>query len=92
MVQKCHHKRRVINIELIRLIKTKMAPGGIVYISTDVLELYDDIMQVLLTEDDKLYLENHPFWLTDYQTHWSQFSVLDQRSHFRAAFKFKEES
>lgn len=90
--KKRHHKRRVINTELIRLIKTKMAPGGVVYISTDVLELYDDIMQVLLTEDDKLYLANHPFWLTDYQTHWSQFSVLDQRSHFRATFKFKEES
>lgn len=88
--KKRHHKRRVINLDLIELLQKKMVSNGIVYISTDVYELYDDIMTVLLHDDNKEYVQNDPFWATDYKTHWSQFSTNDLRSQFFATFKFKE--
>ena len=89
--KKRHHKRRVINLELIRLLQKKMTSSGIVYISTDVHELYDDIMTVLLHDNNKDFIKNDPFWTNDYKTHWSQFSNVDSRSQFFATFKFKEE-
>jgi tRNA (guanine-N7-)-methyltransferase len=86
--KKRHHKRRVINTSLLATIKTKMRSGGRVYISTDVKELYDDIMAVLLEQNDKQYISGDPFWVTDYTTHWSQFSIRDARSQFLATFQF----
>ncbi|MEK9727029.1 MAG: hypothetical protein VW397_02855 [Candidatus Margulisiibacteriota bacterium] len=90
--KKRHHKRRVINLELIRLLRQKMAPQGVVFISTDVYELYDEIMSVLRHDDDKTYIQDNVFWKTDYRTHWSSFSIQDLRSSFFATFKFKEEN
>ena len=88
--KKRHHKRRVVNTHLIDLIQRKLKPGGTVYISTDVYELYLDIMVVLLKKDNKQFISNDGFWHTDYKTHWSQFSITDYRSQFFATFKFKE--
>ena len=44
-----------------------MVSNGVIYISTDVYELYDDIMTVLLHDDNKEYIQNDPFWVTDYK-------------------------
>ena len=88
--KKRHHKRRVINDALIDLLESKMAPNGIVYISTDVYALYNDIMSVLLKKQNKQFISGDDFWQTGYKTHWSQFSNKDLRSLFTATFKFKE--
>ena len=88
--KKRHHKRRVINDALIDSLESKMAPNGMVYISTDVYELYNDIMSVLLKKQNKQFISGDDFWQTGYKTHWSQFSNKDLRSLFTATFKFKE--
>ena len=88
--KKRHHKRRVINDALIDLLESKMESNGTVYISTDVYELYNDIMSVLLKKQNKQFISGDDFWQTGYKTHWSQFSNKDLRSLFTATFKFKE--
>ena len=89
--KKRHHKRRVVNHHLFTLIKQKLVPGGIVYISTDVQELYEDMMNLCETYGNLEFIKDDPFWGSDYLTHWSMFSDLDDRSQFFIAFKFKEE-
>jgi hypothetical protein len=42
----------------------------------------------LLEQNDKQYISGDPFWVTDYTTHWSQFSIRDARSQFLATFQF----
>ena len=88
--KKRHHKRRVINQALMDALKVALKPGGRVYISTDVLDLYHDIMMVLLKNDDKIYIRDDLFWSTDYLTHWSAFSKQSHRSTFMYTFQFKE--
>lgn len=86
--KKRHHKRRVLTREFLQLARSKMAPGGRVYISTDVYCLYNDMMNTLQLEDNKEYIANDPFWHTEYLTHWSQFSTQTVRSQFFATFQF----
>jgi tRNA (guanine-N7-)-methyltransferase len=87
--KKRHHKRRVMTPQLLELLKDRLKPHGVVYISTDVYTLYNAIMQLLLSNDDKHYLSSDPFWTSDYGTHWSTFSTQQWRSLFTATFQFK---
>ena len=90
--KKRHHKRRVFNIDLLKLMEQKLVPGGVVYVSTDVEDLYNDMRGLCKTYGNLEFIENEPFWGTDYATHWSKFSNLDNRSQFFMSFKFKEET
>ncbi|RAP24955.1 tRNA (guanosine(46)-N7)-methyltransferase TrmB [Candidatus Marinamargulisbacteria bacterium SCGC AG-343-K17] len=89
--KKRHHKRRVVNHELLRLIQSKMVSHGTVYISTDVEELYEDMLNLCETYGNLEFIEDDPFWVNDYLTHWSMFSDKDQRSQYFLSFNFKEE-
>tara|TARA_A100001015_G_scaffold286120_1_gene354400 strand:- start:2364 stop:2972 length:609 start_codon:yes stop_codon:yes gene_type:complete len=88
--KKRHFKRRVLTLDLINALQQKLLPEGIVYISTDVFDLYEDMLNLCRTYGNLELIDNDPFWDTDYMTHWSMFSTKDQRSQYFITFKFKE--
>ncbi|MBT6120163.1 tRNA (guanosine(46)-N7)-methyltransferase TrmB [bacterium] len=87
--KKRHHNRRVVSHELLAVISERLIEDGLLHISTDVSELWDDIL--LKIEESKLYepVENEEFWKKDYSSHWSLFSDRDNRSQFYQSFKLK---
>lgn len=89
--KKRHHKRRVLTHDLLDLIRLKLVSNGMVYISTDVEILYEDMLNLCQTYGSLEIIENDPFWGNDYLTHWSMFSDLDERSQYFISFRFKEE-
>ncbi len=89
--KKRHHKRRVLNASLLQLIQRKLVASGRVYISTDVQELYEDMLNLCQTYGSLELIEDDPFWGSDYLTHWSMFSDRDDRSQYFISFQFKEE-
>lgn len=88
--KKRHHKRRVLTLDLLKCLQLKLASNGQVFISTDVPELHEDMLNLCQTYGNLELIENDPFWENDYMTHWSMFSVKDQRSQHFISFKFKE--
>ena len=88
--KKRHYKRRVLNQELLGIIQKKVNNEGIVYISTDVQDLFIDMKEVCSSNDSIEFIENDVFWSTDYMTHWSMFSEEDQRDQYFLTIKFKE--
>ncbi len=86
-----HHKRRVVNESLLQLIQRKLMSSGQVYVSTDVQELYEDMLNLCQTYGNLELIEDDPFWGNDYLTHWSMFSDRDERTQFFLSFRFKEE-
>ena len=82
-----HFKRRVLQPELLILLQQKLITNGMIYISTDVEELYEAMMDTCQQSNGYQLLDGDPFWETDYQTHWSMFSEKDQRSQFFITLK-----
>ena len=81
--KKRHHKRRVLNSHVLNLIQSKLMPGGRLYVSTDVTELYKDMLNLCQTYGNLDFVSDDPFWQTEYATHWSMFAENDQRpQHF----------
>ena len=84
--KKRHHKRRVVNPDFLDIVYKKLKVNGKLYVSTDVealwLDMHADILKTKLAE-----FENDPFWDTIYNSHWSSFSVKDQRQLFYKTFK-----
>lgn len=73
--KKKHHKRRIIQDNLIKLLAKKMCPSGLIFISTDWQDYADQILEVMsknassfkLLEDSK-YLDNFKnVFLTKYE-------------------------
>ena len=85
--KKRHNKRRVVQPEMLKLIQQKLISNGMIYISTDVEELYDSMLDVCSEMDGFTMVENDPFWEDDYQTHWSMFSEQDDRNQFFITLK-----
>ncbi|RAP32405.1 tRNA (guanosine(46)-N7)-methyltransferase TrmB [Candidatus Marinamargulisbacteria bacterium SCGC AG-414-C22] len=84
--KKRHHKRRVINLDFVKLIEAKLKKQGKLYISTDVELLWSDMCEVMkqfsLTE-----IADDIFWKDIYKTHWDLFSKSDKRSIFFQAYQ-----
>ena len=59
--KKRHHKRRVLNQDLLENLKKKLIDNGTIYISTDVVELYDDMLSVC-RDYGMSFIEDDPFW------------------------------
>lgn len=77
--KKRHHKRRVINVDSLQLIYSKLKRHGKLYISTDVDLLWHDICDAMsLTAFERLDFD--PFWDNDYLSHWTNFSLKDERT------------
>jgi len=89
--KKRHHKRRVLNPKLLQLIQLKLVSGGRLYISTDVEELHNDMLNLCQTCGTLEFIENDPFWTTDYMTHWSMFSDRQEREQYFLTVQFKED-
>lgn len=86
-VKRRHHKRRLINPAFITLCKTKLKVGGKIHISTDVQELWQEIIQTFNDFGNAFSSVNDdPFWITDYTTKWDAFSKSQQRKTFCATF------
>ena len=82
-----HAKRRVIQPELLALFGKKLRPKGRVYVSTDVGFLWDDIHATFKRDLQFEAIENDEFWSSDYETHWSMFSDIDERDSFFGTFQ-----
>ena len=78
-----------MNQDLLENLKKKLIDNGTIYISTDVVELYDDMLSVC-RDYGMSFIEDDPFWATDYRTHWSMFSEVDQRNQYFITVQFKE--
>ena len=78
--KKKHHKRRLIRPNTVNLIVQKLKPGGILHLSTDVLALWEAMMDTLTNSSDLQLVSNHRFWKEDYTSHWHEFSEKDKRN------------
>lgn len=78
-LKKRHHKRRVVSMEFLNVLAKKMMPSGRLYISTDVKTLWSAMTQTLSDSPYFLPVDNDPFWSEYYTSHWTEFSVRDQR-------------
>ncbi len=88
--KKRHHKRRVLNDHLLNLIREKMVPGGRLYVSTDVTELHNDMLNLCEIYGNLEFVTDDLFWQTDYATHWSMFAENEQRPQHFLTVQFKE--
>ena len=84
--KKRHHKRRVVNTEFLKLVQQKLKVGGKLYVSTDVEMLWLDMI-LDISKTSLVMVKDDPFWVTLYDSHWSQFSVKDERQLFYQSFQ-----
>jgi tRNA (guanine-N7-)-methyltransferase len=82
-------RRRLVNPEFIALAATKLKPGGIIFLATDVPDLWEDMTHAVSTEPLLQAIENNLFWTTEYQTRWKEMSEEKQRNLHFGAFEKK---
>jgi tRNA (guanine-N7-)-methyltransferase len=87
--KKKHHKRRFIRSDIVNLMAKKLKPGGHLYLSTDVISLWEAMLDTMENSPFFSKLNNHPFWKEDYTSHWHEFSARDDRSLNCMSFKRK---
>ena len=86
-LKKRHYKRRVVNDNLLSILKKRLKANGNVFISTDVAELWDDINLQFESFPEFTPINNHEFWDTHYNTHWEAFSSRTNRDQFMGTWK-----
>jgi tRNA (guanine-N7-)-methyltransferase len=84
-----HHKRRVINAKLLTLAAQKLKPTSKIYVSTDVEELWEEILEVFSANKSFTKTPDDIFWNEFYQTRWNEISKEDNRTTFYATFKLE---
>ena len=84
--KKRHHKRRVVNLDFIKLVESKLKKQGKLYMSTDVELLWSDMSEVM-NQSSLSKISDDFFWKGVYKTHWDLFSKSDKRSVFFQAFQ-----
>lgn len=87
--KKRHHKRRVINPKLLNLCGQKLMPKGKIYISTDVLELFEDIQLQFKENPSYQPISDPEFWSQTYKTHWSLFTIKRQKEEYCVTYQLK---
>lgn len=82
-----HRKRRIITPAFLELVSRKLKPNGLMYLATDVPELWDYMFELI--NESKLFkvTEDNEFWQTVYQTRWKEMSLEQNRSISYATFK-----
>ena len=85
--KKKHHKRRFIRPDIVNLMAKKLKPEGHLHLSTDVISLWEAMLDTM--ENSPLFskINNHSFWKEDYTSHWHEFSERDKRSLNWMSFK-----
>ena len=76
--KKRHHNRRVIRRQFLDQLSAKMVGGGQLYISTDVTELWEAMVDTL-SEASWVPVQDPDFWDTLYTTHWKLYTESDAR-------------
>ncbi len=82
-----HHKRRIVTDDLLKTAAQKLKPGGKLYLSTDVADLWDDMQAKVQKQPAFQPCEDPEFWSTDYKTHWQEFSHVDERDTHTDTFE-----
>lgn len=85
--KKKHHKRRFIRPDIVNLMAKKLKPEGYLHLSTDVIPLWEAMLETMENTSSFTKLENHSFWKEDYTSHWHEFSERDKRSLNWMSFK-----
>ena len=85
-----HRKRRLINASFLEIMQRKLKPNGKLYLSTDVLELWQDMLETITTSLKFEIDQDEEFWTTLYQTRWHEISQQHQRTLSFATFKVKK--
>ena len=81
-----HHKRRIINADFLLILEKKLKVNGKLYISTDVEELFVYMKQMISNRPSFVYHENDSFWTDDYKTHWSEFTISNNKPIYFLTF------
>jgi tRNA (guanine-N7-)-methyltransferase len=86
--KKQHLKRRLINQKLLDTAKDKLKRGGKIHISTDVQELWEEILHHF--EESKNFKKvQDSFWQNFYMTRWNEIVLQKDRKTFFATFCLK---
>jgi tRNA (guanine-N7-)-methyltransferase len=80
-----HLKRRLINHELIAIAQAKLKIGGKIHISTDVINLWNEIIEFFDSFPNFKKQPDEEFWTT-YQTRWDEISLEKNRPTHYATF------
>lgn len=82
-----HQKRRLVNETLLATIHQKLKPNGLLYLSSDVEELWQYMVATIEKTKNFTPHPDENFWQTIYDTYWHQVSAMHQRPSWRASFK-----
>ncbi|NQY73140.1 MAG: tRNA (guanosine(46)-N7)-methyltransferase TrmB [Candidatus Margulisbacteria bacterium] len=85
-LKKSHHKRRLLNTSFLKLIHQKLSRKGVLYVSTDVSELWQEIESYIQSSPLFRPQKNDTFFQTCYTSHWDQYSHEDNRHTFSGSF------
>ncbi len=85
--KKGHHKRRLINNAFLSLVHKKLKPDGLMYLSTDVIELWKYMTDIIQSSDYFTPTQDETFWNNLYQTRWNDISKEQKRTTRYATFK-----
>lgn len=86
--KKRHHNRRILNPRFLAAITQKLKPGCLLYISTDVQALFEDMVSLLNETPSWQFTEDPQFWEQEYRTNWQLFSEKDHRNSYCATYRF----
>lgn len=86
--KKRHHNRRVLNPRFLDAIAPKLRIGCLLYVSTDVALLFEEMDCFMRARGDWVAVEDPDFWEQDYKTHWQQFSEKDHRDTCYGVYQF----
>ena len=67
----------------------KLKSEGYLHLSTDVIPLWEGMLDTMENSPFFSKINNHPFWKEDYTSHWHEFSERDKRSLNWMSFKRK---
>ncbi len=85
--KKSHRKRRVINQKFLKILSQKMTRNGLLYLSTDVEGLWNDMQETLTESGLFTPIDTPEFWENHYKTNWQRWSVEDQRTSYFGTFE-----
>lgn len=87
--KKAHHKRRVVTSEFLKAAASRLKPGAMVYVSTDVEELHLWMMDTFQAFPAFQPTEDPDFWNTYDNPNWTRFARSVNRTIFYSVFRYQ---
>jgi tRNA (guanine-N(7)-)-methyltransferase len=88
-IKRRHLKRRVINNDFLLIAEKKLKPGGRIYVSTDVEEMWQQISLTFENNHNFTPIDDTNFWQNFYSTRWHKLSIEQNRQLFFGVFSKK---